>query len=162
VVRCGWSGRVPYVLPIDVVDAGAESPVAGVAAAIARAAPASAASLAAKLPGLRPAATRRVIGTTALTNAAVAASPRHGEAQLPVLTLAQSRMVLLLRLCRGEVLPRDPQELAVAAAPAFVASLGVGLAGRALVRRSPVHGPIVRAAVAYAGTRLLGVARLRL
>ncbi len=79
-----------------------------------------------------------------------------------MLTLAQSRMVLLLGLSRGEVLPRDPQGLAIATAPAFVGSLGVGLAGRTLVRRLPIHGRIVRAAVAYGGTRLLGAARLRL
>ena len=160
VVRRGGTGRIPYVLPVDIVAA--DSSIADVAAAIARVAPASAAALAARLPVLRPAATRRLIGTTALANAAVAASTRSGQAHLPVLTLAQSRMVLLLGLSRGESLPRDPQALAVAAAPAFVGSLGVGLVGRALVRRSPIRGPIVRAAVAYAGTRVLGAARLRL
>ena len=32
----------------------------------------------------------------------------------------------------------------------------MGLGARALVRRLPVGGPLVRAAVAYAGTRALG------
>jgi hypothetical protein len=160
VVRRGGTGRIPYVLPVDIVAA--ESSIADVARAIARVAPASAAVLAAKLPVLRPAATRRLIGTTALANAAVAASTRGGKPHLPVLTLAQNRMVLLLGLSRGEALPQDPQALAVAAAPAFVGSLGVGLVARALVRRSPLRGPLVRAAVAYAGTRVLGAVSLRL
>jgi uncharacterized protein (DUF697 family) len=111
---------------------------------------------------LRPAVTRRLIGVTALTNAALAASPRLDRAHLPLLALAQSRMLLLLGLSRGDVLPRDPQKLAVAAAPAVVGSLGVGLVARALVRRLPNRGPLVRAVVAYAGTRALGAARLRL
>ena len=32
------------------------------------------------------------------------------QAQMPVLTFAQSRMVLMLGLSRGDVLPRDPQQ----------------------------------------------------
>jgi uncharacterized protein (DUF697 family) len=106
--------------------------------------------------------TRRLIGTTALTNAALAASPRLKQAHLPLLTLAQSRMLLLLGLSRGDVLPRNPQDLAVAAGPALAGPLGVGLGARALVRRLPVKGPLVRAAFAYAVTRALGAARLRL
>ena len=58
--------------------------------------------------------------------------------------------------------PRDPQQLALAAGPAVAGCVGMGLGARALVRRLPVGGPLVRAAVAYAGTRALGAARLRL
>lgn len=162
VVRRGGSERIPHVLPEDVLDAGTEPPVAALAIAIARAASDSAPSLAARLPLLRPAVARRLIGTTALTNAAIAASPWLQQAHLPLLTLAQSRLLLLLGLSRGDVLPRDPQGLAVAAGPALAGSLGVGLGARTLVRRLPVHGPLVRAAFAYAGTRALGAARLRL
>ena len=162
VVRRGGAGHIPHVLPDDVLDVDADLPVAVLATAIARAASASAPALAARLPLLRPAVARRLIATTALINAAVAASPRSKGAHLPFLTLAQSRMLLLLGLSRGDVLPRDPQELAIAAGPALVGSLGVGLGARALVRRLPVRGPLIRAAVAYAGTRALGAARLRL
>jgi uncharacterized protein (DUF697 family) len=162
VLRGGGAERVPHVLPEDVLEVGTELPVAELAIAIARVASDAAPSLAARLPLLRPAVTRRLIGKTALMNAAIAVSPGLKQPQLPLLTLAQSRMVLLLGLSRGDVLPRDPQDLAVAAGPAFVGSLGVGLGARGLVRRLPVRGPLVRAAVAYAGTRALGAARLRL
>jgi uncharacterized protein (DUF697 family) len=162
VLRRGGAEHVANVLPEDVLEVGTELPLAELAIAIARVASDAAPSLAARLPLLRPAVTRRLIGRTALANAAIAASPGLKQAHLPLLTLAQSRMVLLLGLSRGDVLPRDPQELAVAAGPALVGSLGVGLGARALVRRLPVRGPLVRAAVAYAGTRALGAARLRL
>jgi uncharacterized protein (DUF697 family) len=162
VLRRGGAEHIPYVLPEDVLEAGTGLPLAELAIAIARVASDAAPSLAARLPLLRPAVTRRLIGTTALANAAIAASPGLKQAHLPLLTLAQSRMVLLLGLSRGDVLPRDPQDLAVAAGPALVGSLGVGLGARALVLRLPVRGPLVRAAVAYAGTRAVGAARLRL
>jgi len=162
VVRRGGAEHIPHVLPEDVLEIGREVPVAELAAAIARAASDTAPSLAARLPLLRPAVTRRLIGMTALANAAIAASPRVKQAHVPLLTLAQTRMVLLLGLSRGDVLPHNPQDLAVAAGPAFAGSLGVGLGARSLVRRLPVRGPLVRAAVAYVGTRALGAARLRL
>jgi len=162
VVRRGGSERIPHVLPEHVLDIGEELPVDALATAIARAASDRAPSLAARLPLLRPAVARRLIGTTALTNAAIAASPGLKQAHLPLLTLAQSRMLLLLGLSRGDVLPRGVQELAAAAGPALAGSLGVGLGARALVRRLPVKGPLVRAAIAYAGTRALGAARLRI
>lgn len=162
VVQLGPVGRIPYVLPEDVVAAGPDPPVEDVAAAIVRAASDGASSLAARLPLLRPIVARRLIRTTALTNAALAASTRTRQAQLPVLTLAQSRMLLLLGLGRGDVLPRDPQGLAVAAGPALAGPLGLALGARALVRRLPVKGPLVRAAVAYTVTRALGGAGRRL
>ncbi len=105
--------------------------------------------------------TRRLISTTAVLNAAVAASPAK-QAQFPALTLAQGRMLLLLGIARGEVLPRDPKQLAIASGPSLAAPVGVGLATRALVRRLPVRGPLVRAAIAYAATHGLGTARSRL
>jgi uncharacterized protein (DUF697 family) len=162
VVRRAGGGHIPHVLPADVLEIGADLPVAAVARAIARAGSDDAPSLAARLPLLRPAVTRQLITRTALTNAAIAGSPFLKGAHLPLLTLAQSRMVLQLGRSLGDVLPRDPQALAVAAGPAFAGSLAMGLGARALVRRSPLRGPIVRAAVAYAGTRALGAARLSL
>jgi len=162
VVRRGGRASVPNVLPGDVLEAGTELPIAEVVAAIARVAGETAPALAARLPTLRAAVARRLIGTTSLTNAAIAASPWIKQAQFPLLTVAQSRMLLRLGLSRGDVLPRDPQRLALAAGPAVVGSVGLGLGARALVRHLPFRGPLVRAAVAYAGTRVLGVARLRL
>ncbi len=162
VVQSGGIVRIPHLLAGNVLQAGTESPpIAELAAVIARVANDSAPALAARLPVLRDAVTRRLIGTTALANAAIAAAPWLKEAHLPLLTLAQSRMLLRLGLSRGDVLPRDPQELALTAAPAVIGALGLGLGARAFVRRLPLKGPLVRAAVAYAGTRALGAARLR-
>jgi uncharacterized protein (DUF697 family) len=162
VVRRGGMEQIPYVLPGDVLDVDGEPPVAEIVAVIARVAGPAGPALAARLPVLRPAVARRLIATTSLANAALAASSRMKQAQLPLLTLAQGRMLLLLGLSRGDVLPRDPKELARAAAPAVAGSIAVGLGARGLVRRSPLGGPLVRAAVAYAGTRALGAVRLRL
>ncbi len=162
VVRRGGAARIPYVPAGDVLETGELLPVAELAAAIARVADDNAPALAARLPVLRGAVTRRLVGTTALKNAAIAGSPWLKQAHLPLLTLAQSRMLLRLGLSRGEVLPRDPQALAIAAGPAVVGALGLGLGARAFVRRLPLRGPLVRAAVAYAGTRALGAARLRI
>ena len=154
-------GRVPYVLPGDVLEVGAELPLPELVKAIARLAGDSGPALAARLPILRPQVARRLITTTAFANAALAASTKMQKAQLPVLTLAQSRMLLLLGLSRGDVLPRDPQQLALAAGPAIAGCVGMGFGARTLVRRLPVNGRLVRAGVAYAGTRVLGEARLR-
>ncbi len=162
VVRRGGGARLPYVLPGDVIAAGVGFPLGEIAAAIARTASDGGAALAARLPILRPETERRLVVGTSMTNAAIAGSPWQKDAHLPLLTLAQARMLLLLRVCRGDVLSRDPQELAAAVGPAAVGSLGVGLGARALVRHLPARGPLVRAAVAFAGTRALGAARRRL
>ena len=162
VVRRGGAEKIPYVLPGDVLDVDGEPPVAEIVAVIARVAGPAGPALAARLPVLRPAVAQRLIVTTSLANAAIAASPWIKQAQFPLLTLAQSRMLLLLGQSGGDVLPRDPKKLVRAAAPADGGSVAVGLGARELVRRSPFRGPLVRAAVAYAGTRVLGAAHLRL
>jgi hypothetical protein len=161
VVRRGTE-PIPYVLPNDIVEAPDEIPVDGVAAAVARVAPDAAPVLAARLPALRPAAQRRVIDRAAWGNALVAASTRDTGPQLPLLAMVQSRMLLLLAASRGERLPSDPKALAAAAGPPIAASLALGLAARELVRRLPAGGRLARGTVAFAGTRLLGEARLRL
>jgi hypothetical protein len=154
-------GRIPYVLPADIFEAGAELPTRDLLKAIAQHAADDGPALAARLPILRPAVARRLIASTAFANAVIAASTKMEQAQMPLLTFAQSRMVLMLGLSRGDVLPRDPQQLALAAGPAVAGCVGMGFGARALVRRLPVNGRLVRAGVAYAGTRVLGEARLR-
>jgi len=154
-------GHVPYVLPGDILEAAADVPMGDLLKSIARHAADDGPALAARLPILRTEVARRLIASTAFANAAIAASTKMQQAQMPVLTFAQSRMVLMLGLSRGEVLPRDPQQLALAAGPVVAGCVGFGLAARALVRRLPVSGRLVRAGVAYAGTRVLGEARLR-
>jgi uncharacterized protein (DUF697 family) len=160
-------GHVPYVLPGDIIDAedidsGAKLLMPELLRSIARHAADNGPALAARLPILRTEVARRLIASTAFANAVIAASTKMQQAQMPVLTLAQSRMVLMLGLSRGDVLPRDPQQLALAAGPAVAGCIGLGFGARALVRRLPVSGRLVRAGVAYAGTRVLGEARLRL
>lgn len=86
--------------------------------------------------------------------------PQEGHFRL--ITFTQARMLFLLRVSRGDMLPDDPKELVVAAGPPLVGAFGMGLAARELGRRSPIGGPFVRAALAYAGTLALGAARLRL
>jgi hypothetical protein len=161
VIRRG-AHPVPYVLPGDIVDAEGDVPLPALATAIARAAPDAAPALAARLPVLRSPVERHLISVTSWGNALIAVSSREHGPQLPLLSVAQSRMLLLLGAGRGERLPRDPKGIAVAAGPSLAASIGLGLAARTLVRRLPARGPLVRGAVAYAGTRALGVARLRL
>ena len=153
---------VPYALPEDVLDLGPELPVDRLVWAIARAAPDAAPRLASRLPILRAVVARRLITLSSIGNALLAASAKTGGPQLPLLALAQSRMLLLLDASRGQVLPHEPRRIALAAGPPVAASLGFGMAARTLVRRLPVQGPLIRAAVAYAGTRVLGEARLRL
>ncbi len=165
VVRvAGFGGAVPYALPSDVIDAAADDiPLAPVAAALAAALPdEDAVALAGRLPTLREAVQRRVIGRTALANAAVAVAPWIKQAHLPLMTLAQGRMLLVSGIAAGNALPREPQRLAATAGVPLAAALGAGIGLRALVRRLPVRGPLVAAAVAYAGTRALGEARSRL
>lgn len=159
VVRHG-ADPVPYAFPHDVLD-GDDLPIETLATAIARLAPDAAPALAARLPVLRGAVERRLIDVTSWGNALIAASSGSGAPQLPLLTIAQSRMLLLLGTGRGQKLPADPKAIASVAGPPIVASIAVGLAARELVRRAPVGGPVVRAAVAYAGTRALGAARRR-
>ena len=164
VARRGGSERIPHVLAGDVVDLESEDggvDVDAVAGAIAGAAGAIGPSLAARLPVLRAAVSRRLVTRTAFANAALAASSRVVQPQLPLLTFAQARMLLLLGAARGETLPREPERLVRAVGPSLVAALGTGIAARAVVRRLPVRGPIVRAAIAYGGTRALGLVPFR-
>ena len=156
------SDPVPYALPGDVLEAGPELPLEALAAAVARAAPDAAPALAARLPVLRPAVERRLVGVTSWGNALIAASPWERAPNLSQLSIAQSRMLLLLGAARGEKLPLGPAGIAAAAGPPLAAAVAVGFTARGLVRRLPVRGPLVRAAVAYAGTRALGAVRLRL
>jgi hypothetical protein len=166
VVRRG-EGHVPYVLPGDIIDTDdidseGNLPMRDLLKSIARHAGDDGPALAARLPILRAEVGRRLIAATAFANAVIGASTKMQTAQMPVLSFAQSRMVLMLGLSRGDVLPRDPKHLALAAGPAVAACVGMGFGARTLVRRLPVDGRLVRAGVAYAGTRVLGEARLRL
>lgn len=160
----GFTGEAPYALPGDVVDAAGEDvPVDRLVDVIVSALrDADAVPLARQLPLLREPVERRLIGRTATANAAIGAAPWMRSAHLPLMSLAQGRMLLGLGAAEGAVLPQDPQRLAVAAGPPLAASLAAGIGLRGLYRRLPVRGPVVAALVAYLGTRALGEAGRRL
>ena len=165
VVRVGgFAGAMPYALPGDVVDvAGDDVPLDRVVEALVSALlDQDAVPLARRLPALRERVERRLIGRTAVVNAAIGAAPWMREAHLPLMSLAQGRMLLGLGAAGGTVLSHDPQQLAAAAGPPLAASLAAGVGLRALYRRLPLHGPVVAALVAYLGTRALGEAGMRL
>lgn len=165
VVRAGaFGGPVPYALPSDVIDTvGDDIPLDRVVDVLASVLDdEDGVALAARLPALREAVKRRVIGRTALANAAIAGAPWLKQAHLPVLSLAQGRMLLRLGVAEGATLPHNPQQLAAAAAPSLGGALVAGLGLRSLYRRLPWRGPLVAAFLAYAGTRSLGELRTRL
>jgi uncharacterized protein (DUF697 family) len=163
-VQRGRTADVPYVLPGDVIDArGGDLPVERVARSLAAALSSDdAAALAAALPALRGGVERRIVRRTALANAGIGAAPWLQEAHMPLMTLAQGRMLLELGVAGGVAESGAAQPLARAAGPAVATSVGAGLALRALYRRLPVHGHAVAAAVAFAGTYALGELRARL
>ena len=165
VVRVGgFAGSVPYALASDVIDAaGDDVPLDRVVEVLAAALDSDdAVALAGRLPSLRPAVERRMIERTALANAAIAAAPWMKEAHLPLMSLAQGRMLLGFAVAEGGALPRDPQRLAAAAGLPLAGALAAGIGLRAFYRRLPARGPLVAAAVAYAGTKALGEARRRI
>jgi hypothetical protein len=163
-VQSGPAARIPYVLPHDVLDApGGVVPVDRVARALAEALPpAVAAALAARLPVLREPVERRIVHRTALVNAGIGAAPWVKQAHMPLMTLAQGRMLLELGVAAGAASPREAPPLAATAAPALAGSMGTGLGLRALHRRLPFRGRLAGAALAYAGTRVLGELRARI
>lgn len=164
-VRVGASpaALVPYVLPEDVIDVDRlPGSVEQVARALARALGDRAAPLAGRLPALRPEVRRLEVRRTALESAMLAASPSAPRPRMPQLTLAEGGMLLRLELAGGGAGLQDPAGLARASVPPLAGALAAGLAFRELYRRLPRRGALPAAAVAYAGTRLLGEVRARL
>ena len=156
------TGPLPYVLPSNVVDAGAGTiPLDTLVRVLTAALDEEAVGLAARLPAVRRALERRLIEHTALVSALVPLTPGGPHAHMPLLTLAQGRMLLRLGVAQGRPLPHDPQLLAAAVGPTLVGTFAAGLGLRALYRRLPVRGPLVAAALAYAGTRTLGELQAR-
>lgn len=151
------SVRLPYVLATDVVECppGRGFPVEEIADALARVLGPDGAALAAALPVLRAPVERRRTADGALAAGAVAALTRTGGPHLPVLALAQTRMMADLSRAGGAPAPGDPRATAEAVAPPLVAALGAGLLARTLVRRLPVRGRVVEGAVAAATTLAL-------
>src|SRR5204862_54182 len=117
-------------------------------------------SLSARVPLLRTAVIDQLVASFARKNGIVAAAVWTPGADLPLLALNEVR--LLLRLAQAHGTARDVRDRL----PELAAVLGAGFGLRALARELlglvPGAGWVVKAGVAYAGTRALGeAARLR-
>lgn len=158
------STRLAYALPGDVVVAtpGPDLPVRAVAAALAAALRENGIALAARLPVLREPVTRRHAREAAVSTAALAGLSRRGGPMLPVLALAQARMLRRVAIARGGTTPGDPTGLATALGPELGAALATGVACRAVARRLPFRGRATDALVTLAGTAALAAAADRL
>ena len=152
---------LPYVYATDVVrlGPGRPLPVDEIVAAIAARLGEAGAPLAARLPTLRAAVCERIVASCARKNGILGVAVFVPGADLPVLTLNQVRMLLLLDQAYGlELDLRDRL-------PEVVATVGAGFGLRAVARELldvvPVAGWAVKGGVAYSGTRAVGEAAIR-
>jgi hypothetical protein len=152
---------LPYVPATDVLRARKlDAPaVRWLGQRLAVRAPEAAWALASRLPALQDPVTRSLVERYARRNALVAAATFAKGRDFPTLTLNELRLTLRLAAVAGAE-PRNAQLLAAGT------SLGGGVALRALARRLdallPLPGWAVQAAVAYAGTRVIGLAAVAL
>jgi uncharacterized protein (DUF697 family) len=153
IVPCVLAGSVVRVAP------GQEFPVDEIATAIARALGEQGIALAARLPMLRAAVCEHLIDKCARKNGAIAAAVFVPGVDLPLLTMNQIRLVLRIALAYGE-------ELDQSRAVEIVGVVGAGYGFRMLAREAldfvPVVGWAVKGAVAFGGTRAIGLAAVRL
>jgi uncharacterized protein (DUF697 family) len=152
---------IPFVLATDVIRVGPGEgfPLEAIARVIAGRLGEEGALLAAQLPLLRRAVCEQLVSSFARKNGVFAAAVFVPGADLPVLALNQTRMLLRLEQAYG--LEIDARE----SAPELLAPVATGLGLRAIARELlavvSVAGWAVRGAVAYAGTRALGEAAVR-
>jgi len=151
---------IPYVLATDVVACppGSGFPVEEIAAVIAAKLGEDGTALAAHVPVLREVVVEALIERFARRNALIGAAVFVPGADFAVLTLNQLRLVLRIAAAHGV-------EVDEHRAPEIVATIGSGLAFRAVAREAlgvvPLAGWAVKGALAYAGTRAVGEAALR-
>jgi hypothetical protein len=148
--------RLPYVLATDVVtsEPGRGFPVDEIATLLAGSLGTDGAVLARKLPVLRDAYEEQRAEETAVTAAVIAAT--GGDVpKLPVLALAQARVLTDIETARGSVREDGPAGAVAAVGPPLGAALGTGLAARTVVRRLPFRNRLLDAAVAGAATYAL-------
>ncbi len=150
------SVELPYVLATDVVDCepGRGFPLAEIARALARVLGRDAAPLAAALPVLRDAVQDRRSADGALAAGALAIS-KKGEPHLPLLALAQARMLSEVSTAEGRPTPEAPRATVEAVAAPLGAALATGLVARTLARRLPLRSRVVDGVVAAAATYAL-------
>ena len=151
--------RIPYVLATDVVECepGKGFPVDDIADTLAAALGRDGAALAGSLPVLREAVERRRIldGALAAGTLGFSADPAP---RLPVLALAQSRMLSELDAASGRPPPHEARATAEAIAPPLVAALLTGIVSRTVVRRLPFRNRLLDGLVAAAATYGLATA----
>ena len=147
---------LPYVLATDVVECppGQGFPIPEIAAALAARLGHDGVSLAARLPVLRAAVCRNLIGAASRQAAAVGVVPWGSVAHFPAMALIQTRLVLDLATANGRPIDRDR-------APDIAAVAGAGLSLRSLARRLPSWIPLVGGITGYLGTRAIGEAALK-
>ena len=153
------SVRLPYVLAEDVVECppGSGFPVDEIADRLAAALRHDGAPLAAALPVLRDAVARRSVTDGALAAASLAAFGAETGPLLPVLALAQARMLSDLSVTSGpDTAGTGPETAARDVGVPLAAAIATGLAGRELVRRLPVRVRSLDALVAAGATLALG------
>ena len=153
------SVRLPYVLAEDVVECppGSGFPVDEIADRLAAALGHDGAPLAATLPVLRDAVARRSVTDGALAAASLAAFGAETGPRLPVLALAQARMLSDLSVTSGpDTAGTGPETAARNVGVPLAAAIATGLAGRELVRRLPVRVRPLDALVAAGATLALG------
>jgi len=152
--------RVPFVLATDVirVEPGHGFSVDDVAHALARKLGEEAASVARRLPALRPAASAELIARFSRRNGLIGAAVFVPGVDMPILTLNQIRLVLRLAAMHG-------LEIDNRRAPELLATVGAGFGFRAVARELlnliPFLGWAVKGGIAYGGTRAIGEATLR-
>jgi uncharacterized protein (DUF697 family) len=147
---------LPYVLATDIVECppGQGFPISEIADVLAVRLGHDGVSLAARLPVLRAAVCRNLIGAASRQAAAVGVVPWGSAAHFPAMALIQARLVLDLAAAHGQPIDGDR-----AAEIGAVAGTGLGL--RSLARRLPSWIPLVGGVTGYLGTRAIGEAAFK-
>jgi uncharacterized protein (DUF697 family) len=161
IVAVSDQDEVPYVLAENIVHppAGQGFPVEQIAKALARALDERGTALASRLPVLRGPLCDHLIESMARKNALISAAVFIPGVDMPLLTLNQARLVLRIALAHGQPVGGG-QRL-----PELAGVFGAGFALRTLARQLldlvPVAGWAVKGAVAYSGTKAVGLGAVR-
>jgi len=145
---------LPYVLDTNIVrvEPGRGLPVQKVAKALARALGPAGASVAARLPVLRPAVTGALARRTTIRAGVIGATRLSPNPDFPTLTLNQSLLVVRTALASGR--KANPEALL----PELVGVALAGLAARQAARKAEVLplGSVLKGAIAMGGTAAVG------
>jgi hypothetical protein len=155
---------VPYVLAEDVVGCppGSGFPVHAIADRLAAGLGGHGPALATSLPVLRHAVERRLALEGAVSAGTVAALRAAEGPRLPLLVLAQARLLTDIEAAGGKTAEGDGAAAAQALAMPLGAALATGYAARTLVRRLPGRSRLLDGLVAAGGSLALAAAFRRL